>query len=465
MQVKPCRIKIFFYSYTLLFKVLLKFNIMEILQSNKTNWSNTLTFKSAIIAIIALLLLIPLAMIKDVISERETAAGQVEGNISDQFGNAQTLVGPILNIPVEKTVIDKDGIVQKERNWLHIMPAKLEISTNLEPEIRYRGIYKTAVYNSVSNIVGNFSFPFKKEEIEGEIDWSKACITFGISDNRGIRGDVDVFWNKQQQPTESGMITKNITKTGFSIRTPLQPESINESFTFEIKLDLSGSKSFSVLPIGQLSNIAITSTWNDPSFSGSLLPQNRKISENGFEAYWKLTHLNRNFPQYWQGQQFDVKEHQLGVDLYLPVSHYQKSYRSAKYGILFITLTMLVFLFIELTRNKKVHLFQYLLVGLALVLFFSVLTALSEHLGFNIAYLVATVINVAMIGYFAYGLLKDKKLTSWVTALLVIMYLFLFVLLQLNDYAFLAGNIGLLIALGIIMKASLKIGNKNSQEQ
>lgn len=436
---------------------------METYQTNKTKWSNTLGFKAAIIAIIALMLLIPLSMIKSVISEREDAAHDVENNISDQFGNAQTLAGPILNVPVEKTKTDKDGLVTKERSWLHIMPSKLSISTNLEPEIRYRGIYKTAVYNSTSLINGNFDIPFKEEDIDGVVEWDKACITFGISDNRGIRGDVEVLWNNNELPTESGMITKNITKTGFSVRTPINPENINDAMTFDLKLNLSGSKSFSLLPLGQISEFKLKSSWKDPSFNGSILPEKRNITEDGFDAEWKLTHLNRNFPQYWQGQQFDVWEHTLGVDLFLPVNHYQKSHRSAKYGLLFITLTMLVFLFMELTKNKRIHIFQYLLVGLALVLFFSVLTALSEHLGFNVAYLIASLVNVSMIGYFAFGLLKDKTLTLWVITLLVIMYAFLFVLLQLNDYAFLAGNIGLLIALGFIMKASLKIGNKTEE--
>lgn len=436
---------------------------MDSFQATKTRLSNSLTLKAAVITIIALLLLIPLAMIKGVISEREETAQEVENTISNQFGNDQILVGPILNVPIEKTYTDNEGKVSKERGWIHIMPSKLEISAHLVPEVRYRGIYKTAVYNSSSAITGNFSIPFKEGDLDGVPEWEKACLTFGISDNRGIRGDVEVRWNNQTLPTESGMITKNIAKTGFSVRTPITETQRNENLTFKINLELSGSKSFSILPIGQISNIRMTSPWKDPSFSGSLLPQKREITESGFEAQWSLTHLNRNFPQYWQDKQFDVWEHQLGVDLFLPVNHYQKSYRSAKYGLLFIALTMLVFLFMELTKNKRIHLFQYLLVGLALVLFFSVLTALSEHLGFNLAFLVAAVINVAMISYFAFGLLKDKTLTLWVTALLVIMYAFLFVLLQLNDYAFLAGNIGLLIALGFIMKASLKISQKNSE--
>jgi inner membrane protein len=436
---------------------------MENNQMIKTHWSNTLTFKMALIAIMALILLIPLGMIESMISEREATAQQVEDDISAQWGDAQTLVGPILCIPTVKTIVDKNGESYIERDWLYIMPHEMVAQVKIDPEIRYRGIYKTAVYTSHNTIEGNFKLTIKPEEIDGTIEWDKAYLTFGITDNRGIRGDVMVTWEGQKMETQSGMVTKQIAKTGFSVKTPLTIEKMGESIPYRIELELSGSKSYSLLPIGQTSRIDMASTWPDPAFSGTLLPPVKHINEKGFDAHWTLTHLNRNFPQYWQNKQFDVWEHRLGVDLFLPVNHYQKSHRSAKYGILFIALTMLVFLFMELTKNKKIHLFQYLLVGLALVLFFSVLTSLSEHIGFNGAYLAAAAANVAMIGLFANGLLKDKQLTLWVVLLLTIMYLFLFVLLQLNDYAFLAGNIGLLIALGFIMRASLKLGRKETE--
>lgn len=436
---------------------------METNASKTAHWVNSLTFKMAIIGIMILLLLIPLSMIKSIISERESNSLQVENDISAQWGHAQVLAGPILNIPTEKSTVDKNGNVIVERDWLHIMPSNLNIATQLNPEIRYRGIFKTAVYTSQSAITGNFKLAIKPEDITGTPDWSKAVITFGVSDNRGIRGDVQILWNHVPLEAESGMLTQAITKTGFSIKTPLTVTDLENSIPFDIQLELSGSKTFAILPLGQKSNIDITSSWTNPSFSGNLLPQTRDISENGFKANWQLTHLNRNFPQYWQGSQFDVWEHTLGVDLFLPVNHYQKAMRSAKYGILFIVLTLLVFLFIELIKNKKVHLFQYLLVGLALILFFSLLTALSEHTGFNMAYLIASIVNIVVIGLFAYGLLQDIRLTSWVTGLLILMYSFLFVLLQLNDLAFLAGNIGLVIILSVIMKASLKLTGQASK--
>jgi inner membrane protein len=436
---------------------------MENNQKNGGHWSNSLTFKMSIIAVMVLLLLIPLGMIKGLIREREKTSQEVEYDISSQWGSAQTLAGPILNIPVEYQQVDNKGVVTTERSWLHVMPANLKIESTLEPEIRYRGIFKTTVYNSQSNIEGSFIPPYNPDEIRGKLIWEHAYVTFSVTDNRGIRGDVDFKWEGIQLAIQSGIVTKNIANTGFSIKTPLTPDSANTMIPFSMNLELSGSGSFSALPLGQNSDITISSSWKDPSFSGTLLPIDRTISDDGFTAHWKLTHLNRNFPQFWQGKQFDVWEHKLGVDLFLPVGHYQKSHRSVRYGILFIALTVLVFLFIELTKNKKVHLFQYMLVGLALVLFFSVLTALSEHTGFNMAYIIASIINITIIGLFAYGLLNDKKLTGWVVSLLVVMYGFLFILLQLNDYAFLAGNIGLVVALAMIMRASLKLADNKPE--
>jgi inner membrane protein len=425
-----------------------------------SHWTNSLTFKMGIIAIMSLMLLIPLTMITSIINEREITANSVETSISAQWGNEQTLTGPILNIPIETTVTNRNGDIESSLTWLHIMPTTLKINSNIVPEVRHRGIYESVVYNSANEITGSFDLSPIPHDASTFIQWEKACITMGISDNRGIRGGVDITWDGKKVEPQSGLMTTDITSSGFSIATPLDEPSAKTNKAFTIRLNLSGSQSLSMIPLGQNTSIIITSPWPDPSFTGTLLPTSSKISKSGFEAQWTITHLNRNFPQQWSGRQFDVNEHQLGVSLYMPVNHYQKSMRSAKYGILFISLTMLVFLFIEITKKKKIHFFQYLLVGLALVLFFSVLTALSEQIGFNYAYLIASLAIIGLITYYTFGILKERKQTYWVAGLLTVLYSFMFVLLQLNDYAFLAGNIGLLIALAVIMKTSLKLPEK-----
>jgi inner membrane protein len=431
-------------------------------QQKLQNWSESLTLKMLIIGLMTLLLLIPLSMIKDVIEEREETAQQVENEISNQWGNPQIITGPILSIPVVVLSELTNGEQQLTRKWLHVMPGQLTINGNINPEVRYRGIYKNVVYDSHLEIEGSFAGIEQNDETIQQIEWQGAQLTMGISDNRGIRGDVKIEWMGNTLVPESGTITKDIFSSGFSSKTPLTAESAKEEKPFKLTIELNGSKSISFVPIGQNSSITLSSAWKDPGFTGAYLPQNRKIDENGFLAEWHITHLNRNFPQQWIGKQFSTDDYQLGVNLFLPVNHYQKSLRSAKYGILFISLTVLVFLFIELTKKKRIHLFHYLLVGLALVLFFSVLTALSEQVGFNFAYLLASAVIIAMVTFFTYAILANRKQTLWVASILVVLYAFLFVLLQLNEYAFLAGNIGLLIALASIMKASLKLpGHSN----
>jgi inner membrane protein len=210
-------------------------------------------------------------------------------------------------------------------------------------------------------------------------------------------------------------------------------------------------------PLGKTTNAHLESAWNSPGFKGSFLPSARKIDDKGFSADWVVTHLNRNFPQSWKGKVFNPTDSEFGLDLYLPVDHYQKSYRSARYGILFIALTFLVLIFLEITRKETIHIFHYFLVSLALVLFFSLLNSLSEQTGFSIAYLISSVATILLITFFTSTLFSNKKRSLVVMVMLAILYGFIYILLTLNDYAYLAGNIGLFILLATVMTLAGKM--------
>lgn len=429
---------------------------MEQTQSNASNnWQNSLIFKMALITVMVLLLLIPLSMIKRVIKEREANEQQVDLQLRQQWGGPQTITGPTLSIPVYYFYIDKDDKKVISKKWLHLMPEQLDVTATIDPEMRYRGIYKKVVYQSTVNLSGSFKAIDKLEGNIEKIDWKHAVVTIGISDNRGIAGEVPIIWNDHTYEPQGGMTTNDLCSSGISVTIPLDPQ--QQKHSFRIPLKLRGSKGLYINPIGKKTNVKMASNWKDPSFTGSFLPTQRTITEEGFTANWSITHLNRNFPQQWIGKQHQVDEHQIGTDLFVPVNHYQKSLRSAKYGLLIITLTVLAFVFLELARKKNIHLLQYILVGLALVLFFSILTALSEHIGFSWAYLVASIAIIAMITTYTLAFLKEGKLSMLILGLLSIIYGFLFILLSLNDYAFLAGNIGLFIVLGIIMRVSSKV--------
>ncbi|WP_430814593.1 cell envelope integrity protein CreD [Carboxylicivirga sp. RSCT41] len=425
-------------------------------QKSEENWYQTLTFKAVMIGVLVLLLLIPLGMVKSVIRERQATEAEVERELFEKWGGEQVVTGPVLHVPTYYYV--KEGKeLKKHKRWLHIMPEDLMIKGAVEPEIRYRGIYKKVLYNSDFIITGKFNDLSKVDVVADEIEWGNAYVTLGISDNRGIKGELLFDWNGSAAEPEAGLIIQDLNTSGVSMKAPVLEDQLNQKLPFEAKFRLSGAKGLWFNPVGKKTSVQINSSWNNPSFVGDFSPIDPIVREEGFEAKWTVTHLNRNFPQYWLGRSYQIDTHQLGVNLYDPVNHYQKSLRSAKYGILIISLTLLVFLFIELVKKKEVQIIQYLLVGLALVLFFSILTALSEHIGFAWAYLVASLAIISMVTSYSYGMIKDKQQAFWIFIMLGILYAFLYILLQLNDFAFLAGNIGLLLALGAIMKASLKI--------
>ncbi len=430
-------------------------NIDEI--TKKEFWANNLTLKLAIIGFMILLLLIPLNMVEDIIRERENTNEEVDNEMVQLWGNSQNISGPILQIPIKYAYEDNDGKIQYLRKWIHIMPEELNITSDINPETRKRGIFKSTVYTAKINMTGFFKPLLDNFAKEGEILYNEATLSMGITDNRGIKGKLNFVLDKKPLQIEPGLVCQELMKNGINAKLDKNSKINNAEIPFDFNFSISGTTSLHFLPVGKQTISEIKSIWKDPKFSGSFLPITRNIDEKGFSARYEITHLNRTFPQQWIGKKYNIFESSFGVDLYIPNNHYQKSLRSAKYGILFIILTTLIFLFIELYKKKQIHYLQYLLVSLALVLFFSILTSLSEHIGFNWAYIIASLAIITLITSYSKLLLNDKQVVYWIGGLITSLYTFLFVLLQLNDYAFLAGNIGLFIILAIIMKVSSKL--------
>jgi len=420
---------------------------MKIEITNHGKWHQSLTLKLALLAFMGIVFLIPLEMIKSIINERQSNADKVKTEISNQWAARQTLSGPVLNLPVRVLPTEKDE--KPKLLVLHILPETLDISGKINPEIRYRGIYQSVVYGSVLAMRGEFAIKEISAGLNGEIMWNEAYYTLGISDNRGLKGDILLKTSSGTLQAEPGVRDQDIFLSGISFRNPL-PDT-TKKISFSIDLNLSGSESLFFTPFGKTTTAKLESSWCSPSFTGSFLPSTRTVNEDGFSAEWIVTHLNRNFPQSWTGNSFNTAESAFGLDLFLPVDHYQKSYRSARYGILFIALTFLVLIFLEITRKENIHIFHYFLVSLGLVLFFSLLNSLSEQTGFSMAYIIASVATILLITFFTGTLFRNKRASLVVMGMLAILYGFIYVLLTLNDYAYLAGNIGLFILLAAVM--------------
>ena len=430
---------------------------IEITDNKKLQYS--LTIKMILLAFLGLFLLIPLEMIKSIIKERQKNSEDVKKEIATQWAGQQIISGPVLNIPVRVFPLKKD--MEPYNSVFHVMPEALKVNGDILTEKRHRSIYQAVIYTVSLDISGNFIIPEMNAGDKSEILWNEAYYTMGISDNRGLKGSVFLKADSVTQEAIPGLKDNDVFNTGITFPANLSVRSNNVPFSLIMKV--SGSEGLSFTPLGKTTEILLSSTWNSPGFRGSFLPVERNITDSGFNSKWLVTNLNRNFPQIWSGKSYNPVSDSFGVDFVLPVDHYQKSLRSAKYGILFIALTFLALIFSELAIKENIHVFQYLLVSLALVLFFSLLNALSEYTGFNIAYFISAAATIVLITFFLRKLFKNRFAVMLTSGLLVFLYTFIFILLTLNDYAYLAGNIGLFVLLAVTMRLSVRLDLFKSQ--
>ena len=328
---------------------------MKIEITNQSRWHQSLTIKLALLAFLGLLFLIPLQMIKEVIMERQLNGEKVKKEISDQWAAKQCFSGPVLNIPVRTIPSEKDE-KSITKIW-HILPDNLDIEGTIKPGIRYRGIYKSVVYESDLKIKGYLILPGTEAIQNFEVLWKEAYYTIGISDNRGLKGKVVLKTDSTELEAEPGVRDNDIFQSGISFINPVLIPGNKVSLAMDFTL--SGSQGLLLTPLGKLTTAHLKSEWISPSFNGSFLPVKRNIDEKGFSADWEVTHLNRNFPQNWIGSTYSPLESSFGLDLFQPVDHYQKSWRSSRYGLLFIALTFLVLIFLEITGKETIHIFHY----------------------------------------------------------------------------------------------------------
>lgn len=422
---------------------------------------NNLYLKIGTIVLIAILLLIPATMIRSLINEREFNYNETIREVSSKWSEEQTLIGPFISIPYYRLVeqsSDNETKVSKIKAYIHLLPEQLKITGTISPEKRYRSIYEVVVYQSELEISGNFaSLQLSELDIPPQnIQFDKAFITLGLNDLRGIDQEIILNVNDKKQSFNPGVLSTDVVESGVHALVDMRPDTIR-NLDFSFKLSLKGSQKLYFTPLGKVTDIAINSTWINPSFNGAFLPDTRDVSEEGFSAQWNVLHLNRNYPQQWAGSSYSVKESSFGVDLLLPVDNYRKTYRTSAYAILFIGFTFLVFFFIEVLKKVFIHPVQYILVGIALVVFFTLLLSISEYLRFNQAYIVSAAATLLLVSAYVKAIIKSLQITGLIVGILFILYSFIFVILQLQDLALLIGSIGVFVILAVVMYFSRKI--------
>ena len=420
-------------------------------------FSQSTTLKGIIIVILTIFLLIPGAMIENLIYERQQRSIETIAKINEKWSNAQTVNGPFLVIPYQISSEDeKKKVTTKKFNFI-LTPEVLKISAKLTPEERHYGIYKSILYKSNIDISGNFKNPLQFIPSNAEIIWSEIQIRIGISDLRGLSNNLNFKLNEVIAVAEAGG-NQDAIGQGLVISLKNSESVFNEKgATFSCNLKLNGSESINFIPVGKTTQVHLYGLWTAPGFIGSFSPE-YIINDSSFNAKWNILHFNRNIPEYWTNNEVNsIADTTFGVNLVDTVDHYQQNMRSAKYALMFIALTFVVFFFVEIITHKRIHPIQYLLVGIALILFYSLLLSISEQLNFAIAYLIASIATITLIVVYSQSIFKNKTQTGILASILTILYIFLYVVLQLEDIALLIGSIGLFVILGIIMFVSRKI--------
>jgi len=423
--------------------------------------ANSISVKLVSIGILILIMLIPMTNIKSLISERAGRRSDAIQEVSEKWGNEQEIAGLILNIPYTYYYWVKgkedENQLRSRIEFAHFLPESLIFEGEVKPDTRYRGIYEIVVYQSFFNIKGNFAKPDLSDwDIKDEdIHWEDAFVSLGIPDMRGISENLSIQWNSKSFMFQPGTEIDDLIESGVHSKVKLDPNT--EQYQFAFKLDLNGSGRISFVPMGKETTVNLQSSWVNPSFDGAFLPKEREVNDQGFKASWKVLHLNRNFPQKWTDRSYSFSESAFGVQLFLPVDQYQRSYRSAKYALMFITLTFLVFFFVEIINKLRIHPFQYILVGLGLCLFYILLLSLSEHIGFNWAYLLSSSGVVVLIFLYSFSIFKKSMLSFMMFGLLIILYSFLFIILQEQDFSLLIGSVALFFILSFVMYLSRNV--------
>lgn len=462
--------------------------------------------------VLIILLLIPVGMIRSIIDERQDRYNDAVKEVSQKWGIAQEVTGPVLTIPYRtfydetvQTTAGAQTVTKSKIEHLQILPEKLNYQGTLNPELKTRGIYEVVLYQLNLNTNGNFVIP-SLETLgleDAEMLWNEALVTVALPDTRGIQKEINLNWNGQTlkftpgldqvnflaqansqnfdnyegasqyryEPTWEKELSSNIqAQTGnFSgLQAQIPNLEVGETvLNFSYDLDIKGSQELSFWPTGKETTAQITSDWTSPSFDGYFLPEtsdNNETFDDGFVANWKMSYFGRKYGQFWKSPAQDqtvlngIQQSKFGLKLIVPIDFYQKNDRAIKYAILFIGMTFLTFFGFEiLKRYIRVHPLQYLLIGFAMCVFYLLLLSFSEQIGFTAAYIFSSVATIGLITFYSYFVLQAKTHAYTVGLVLLFVYLLLFILLQLKDYALMVGSVTIFLVLATIMWVTRKI--------
>ncbi|MFN2540577.1 MAG: cell envelope integrity protein CreD [Chthoniobacterales bacterium] len=425
---------------------------------------------------LVLVLLIPLAMITGVLSERLQRRNQAVADITSSWGREQNVIGPVLGIPYQyrfKTVKEMpapDGRLERREveetavATTYFLPEVLNVSGDVQTRTLHRGIYDAVVFRAQVKLSGRFAAPdfgVLKIDIK-DAQWKDAFVTVAVNDLRGTREGIVLDWGGTKRPMLPGSQVPGYTTGATTLLVNDKP--IDTPVEFSIPLDFNGSDGIFFAPFGVQNEVTLRSNWPDPAFRGAFLPADRSVRADGFDAKWKISYYGRDYSQQWTSrggnERFNTKsvyDSRFGAQFLSILDAYRYVERSIKYGVLFLVLVFTTFFLFEVTARQKIHPFQYLMVGAALCLFYLLLLSISEFIGFGSAYLAAAMAATGLITWYCRFFLGGGVQTLMIGAGLAGVYLFLYITLRQQDYALLMGSIALFIVLAVVMYVTRKV--------
>ncbi len=436
---------------------------MEQLIKSFRLWLQRATFfRIMVIGFVIIILQIPVQMIDHLIYERQATKQGAIKDISSKWGGKQSIIGPKLVVPYIRTttVENKLGKMRevKSKHYAIFLPDTFSAKSIVTNKTRYRGIFEVALYQADIVLSGKYSKPdFSKWGIEASaVLWDEAELVVEVADAHAIRKQVYLKWNQKSIPFEPGLGKTQKQGNGFHL--PLKSLLDVEKYNYTINLFINGSEQLFVTPVGKDSSITISANWPDPSFQGKWLPSERPITKDRFkdrfDAHWDVPYISRNYPQSWLNDNFSdtvLAYSSVGVKFISPVDNYRMSIRSIKYAFVFLLLTFTSIWLIEIISKRRVHLIQYLFIGLGMSFFFLLLLSLSEHIGFGWAYMIASVSVISVVTAYSKAALKTSKRAAIIGFGITLLYGYLYTLLLEQNYSLLIGSVGVFMALTLVM--------------
>lgn len=432
---------------------------------------------------LVLLLLIPLLMIRGIVHDRERYRAQAEERVSQSMAGPQQLVGPLRVVPWTDTrTVNATGTdgrpevrVETTEGYLYQTPDTMEISGGIAPGARRVGIYDVRVFQWSAQLQAGFP-ELKLTAAEGR-RYGEPYLVLGIADVRGLVGTPKLTVDGADLTLQSGTGVMSSRMAGVHATLPTLDQETMALPASRLELDfaLAGTQSLGIAPIADSNRIRLHSEWPHPLFGGRFLPNDRKIDDKGFSASWEISslasdaqaQLGRN-----DGEKLTARQKTYGaavegtsatsidsidVSLVDPVDVYTQADRASKYGILFVVLTFVGFALFELIKRLSIHPLQYLLVGLALAIFFLLLLSLSEQIAFWKAYLVSAGACIGLQAVYLSGVLKSWRRAWGFAAMLTALYAVLYGLLISENNALLMGSLLLFGILAAIMWVTRKV--------